>query len=153
MKLKIGQQVRFVPLKDVRVFGFEDDHSEKIGVVSYINIPHKWFLVEYDGIGCKLRSGYKFCDIGLYVFIEDKQHTNNDAHYCISSVSKSYIKGYEKRMSIANYVAAKVNIMRDLGVTPTRKEWDKLMSLDSEIKVDNAVRTILKKRWAQRNYK
>ena len=56
-------------------------------------------------------------------------------------------------MSIANYVAAKVNIMRDLGVTPTRKEWDKLMSLDSEIKVDNAVRTILKKRWAQRNYK
>ena len=154
MNLKIGQKVRFIPLKDVRVFGFEDDKSEKTGVITYINVPHRWFLVEYDGLGCKLRSGYKFSDIGLTVFIngcgiksEEPKHGGKRRY------NPHALKDYEKPMSLANYVALKVQIMRELGVKPTEKEWDHLMSLDSEIKVDNEVRTILKKRWAQRNYK
>ena len=152
MKLKIGQKVRFSPLKDVRVFGFEDDKSEKTGVITYINVPHRWFLVEYDGLGCKLRSGYKFSDIGLTVFIGDRDSMPQILDRPRKK-SIHYTKGYEKPMSLANYVALKVQIMRELGVKPTEKEWDHLMSLDSEIKVDNEVRTILKKRWAQRNYK
>ena len=152
MKLKVGQKVRFIPLKDVRVFGFEDDKSEKTGVITYINVPHRWFLVEYDGVGCKLRSGYKFSDIGLTVFIGDKDSVSRIEN-CSRKISRHYVQGYEKPMSLANYVAHKVQIMRELGVKPTEKEWDYLMSLDSEIKIDNEVRTILKKRWAQRKYK
>ncbi len=153
MKLTVGQQVRFIPLKGIRVFGFEEDNSEKTGVITYINVPHRWFLVEYDGIGCKLHSGYKFSDLGLTVFIGDVQPKMQAQYYGRRHVIKPYNTGFDKPMSLINYVAAKVQIMRELGVTPTDKEYDHLMSLDSEIKIDNAVKAILKKRWAQRNYK
>lgn len=148
--IEVGQKVRFIPLKDVRVFGLEDDNKEKIGVITYINVPHKWFLVEYDGIGCKLRSGYKFCDIGATVFIGE---TSSGDQTLDRATSRTYVKGYEKTMSLADYIATKITIMRELGVKPTDNEIDRLLSLNSEIKVDTAVREILKKRWAQRKYK
>lgn len=152
MKLKVGQKVRFIPLKDVRVFGFEDDGSEKTGVITYINIPHRWFLVEYDGIGCKLRSGYKFTDVGLTVFIDTGATPVHLKHS--RPVRTSYQRPpYESHVTLANYLANKLRIMKELGVTPTANEWDHLTELDSEIKIDNAVKAICKKRWAQRKYK
>jgi hypothetical protein len=62
-------------------------------------------------------------------------------------------KKIEKQKQIADYLAAKLEIMQELGVTPTRKEWDHITSLDSEIKIDAAVRSVMKKRWAERSYR
>lgn len=39
-------------------FQIEDDHPRlKPGTITYINIPHRWFLVTFDG---GLRQGYHF---------------------------------------------------------------------------------------------
>ena len=39
-------------------FQIEDDHPRlKTGTITYINIPHRWFLVTFDG---GLRQGYHF---------------------------------------------------------------------------------------------
>lgn len=145
-----GQKVKFIPLKDIRVFGLGDDNKEVTGVVTYINKAHNWFLAEYDdAFGGKLRKAFKFSDIGQSVRVcngvNDNSYAEEKTHYPRASKMD--------RSSIVEYVAKKFKVMRELGVTPTAEEWDHLSSLDSETKVDAAARTIMKKRWAERRYK
>lgn len=150
-----GQKVKFIPLKDIRVFGLGADNVEVIGVVTYINPKHRWFLAEYDGKGCKLRKGFKFTDIGQSVRVCD-DNGNTVGYISEGPGSKPGVihdSKIDRQMSMAEYLGEKLKIMRELGVTPTTKEWNRLLTLDSEIAIDNAVKTILKSRWAKRSYK
>ncbi len=64
--IKIGQHVKFDPIRDVGGQGSWDASQSVIGTIVYINEPHKWFLVSY---GEDLRAGFKFCDIGEEVTV------------------------------------------------------------------------------------
>lgn len=68
--IAVGQKVKVDPLRDITMFGQKDrrgcnkDENDYFnGVVTYVNAPHRWFLVEY-GDKLKLRTGFKFDDIG-----------------------------------------------------------------------------------------
>lgn len=70
MGIKIGQMVRFNPLAETRGFGAEDHRGHYVtGTVVMVNIPHKWFLVEYSYGSVKQRTSFKFCQIGKEVQI------------------------------------------------------------------------------------
>lgn len=70
MRIKIGQKVRFDPLAETRGFGAGDYRGNYVtGTVVMVNIPHKWFLVEYLCGGVKQRTSFKFCQIGKDVQI------------------------------------------------------------------------------------
>jgi hypothetical protein len=153
--IRKGMKVECIPNYQTRIFGFEDDKRLVTGTVTYINEPNSWFLVEYEVNGNKLRSGFKFWDIGHSVRVcGDK--TDLVPEEAMDEGKKSYVvraSHMDKQKTIADYLAAKLEVMRDLGVTPTAKEWDRISSLDSEVKIDTAVRAVLKKRWAERSYK
>lgn len=150
-----GQMVECIPNKTAKMFGLEDENRLVTGEVVYVNEPNSWFLVEYEANGNKLRVGFKFWDIGHSVRVcgDTTELIPEEATY---EGKKPYViraSHMDKQKTIADYLAAKLEVMRDLGVTPTAKEWDRISSLDSEIKIDTAVRAVLKKRWAERSYK
>ena len=155
IKLKKGQKVECIPNKKARMFGFEDENRLVTGTVVYINHPHAWFLVEYEESGNKLRVGFKFWDIGHSVRVCG-DNMKLVAEEATDEGKKKYVvraTNMDKTMTIPQYLAAKLHIMQELGVTPTRKEWDHITSLDSENKIDAAVRAVMKKRWSERSYK
>lgn len=154
-----GQKVEFVCAKKEKICGRYDEDRLITGVVTYVNQPHKWFLVEYPGVDRKLRIGFKFCDIGQLVCVcgddnaELATDEKNDYIVRRADLHTIHKKGIDKQMSITDYLAYKLQIMRELGVTPTQREWNHITSLDSESKIDAAVRRITRKRWAERSHK
>ena len=155
IKIKKGTKVECIPNKAARMFGFEDERRLVTGTVVYVNDKHAWFLVEYEENGTKLRIGFKFWDIGHSVRVCG-DNVKLVAEEATDEGKKSYVvraNNIDKVRTIPQYLAAKYQIMVELGVTPTRKEWDRITSLDSENKIDAAVRAIMKKRWDERSYK
>lgn len=55
--IEIGQKVRFDSIRDNKSFGCCKNLSD--GVVTYINAPHRWFLVEY-GNQPVIRTSFSF---------------------------------------------------------------------------------------------
>lgn len=61
--IEVGQKVQFDPFKTTTGFASDDHRGRKFtGKVVYVNTRHKWFSVEYSDP--KLRTSFKFCDIG-----------------------------------------------------------------------------------------
>ncbi len=69
--IKIGQKVKFDPAREVKGFASKDAKGKIVtATVVHINVPHKWFTAEYNTVsGEKLRTAFKFCDIGQAVKI------------------------------------------------------------------------------------
>lgn len=68
MMVKVGQKVRFDPFGAITGFASEDNRGRMLtGTVVMVNVPHKWFSVEYGDP--KMRTSFKFCDIGQVVTI------------------------------------------------------------------------------------
>ena len=68
--IEVGQKVEFDPFKTVKGFFFLGNQPETVtGTVVMVNVPHKWFSVEYECNGVKLRDSFKFCEIGTAVKI------------------------------------------------------------------------------------
>ena len=66
--VKVGQKVRFDPLGYIsRMGSLEVKGNYVTGTVVMVNVPHKWFSVEYGEP--KQRTSFKFCDIGQEVRI------------------------------------------------------------------------------------
>lgn len=66
--IKVGQKVRFDPFKDITGFSSNDCRGKTVvGTVVMVNVPHKWFSVEYGNP--KMRASFKFCDIGQAVTV------------------------------------------------------------------------------------
>lgn len=71
--IKIGQKVKFDPLRDISIMGVLDRRTAKfdkvVGTITYINVPHRWFSVEYGDKkkGYHLRTSFKFDDYGTKV--------------------------------------------------------------------------------------
>ena len=66
--IRVGQKVRFDPFKEIAGFGSNDNRGKPVtGTVVMVNVPHKWFSVEYGNP--KARASFKFCDIGKVVNI------------------------------------------------------------------------------------
>lgn len=71
--IKIGQKVKFDPLRDINIVGARDRLDGKlnkvVGTITYINAPHRWFSVEYGDKkkGYHLRTSFKFDDYGTKV--------------------------------------------------------------------------------------
>lgn len=154
IQIKKGTKVECIPNKKARMFGFEDEKRLVTGTVVYINDQHAWFLVEYVEHGQKLRVGFKFWDIGHSVRVcgdnvklVAEEVTDERKPYVVRATK------LDKQKTLADYCSVKYQIMTELGVTPTRKEWDHITSLDSENKIDAAVRAVMKKRWSERSYR
>lgn len=65
--IRVGQKVRFDPLKDVTGYGAESVRNHFVtGYVVMVNESHRWFSVEY---GNNQRMSFKFYDIGKKVTI------------------------------------------------------------------------------------
>ena len=64
----IGTRVHFVPfIEDTRprtINEIRDARRKASGTVIYINKPHKYFTVEFNWHGQKMRESFKLCDIG-----------------------------------------------------------------------------------------
>lgn len=68
--IKVGQKVRFDPFEAITGFGSSDNQGKPVtGTVVMVNEPHKWFSVEYNFGGGKMRYSFKFCDIGQVVWL------------------------------------------------------------------------------------
>lgn len=71
--IKIGQKVKFDPLRDISMLGVIDRRTAKFdkvtGTITYINALHRWFSVEYGDKekGYHLRTSFKFDDYGTKV--------------------------------------------------------------------------------------
>ena len=66
--IKVGQKVRFDPFDTCTGFGAEEVRGNLVtGTVVFVNVPHKWFSVEYGNP--KAIASFKFCDIGSVVTI------------------------------------------------------------------------------------
>lgn len=64
--VQVGQKVRFDPFETTTGFASEDNRGKPvIGTIVMINEPHQWFSVEYGEP--KMRTSFKFCDIGKEV--------------------------------------------------------------------------------------
>ena len=64
----IGDAVRFDPFYAITGFASEDNKGTTVtGTVVYVNYANKWFSVEYGNP--KMRTSFKFCDIGEAVTI------------------------------------------------------------------------------------
>ena len=64
--LQVGQKVRFDPFDTFRGYGVDFIRGNLVtGTVAMVNVPHKWFSVEYGEP--KTRASFKFCDIGQAV--------------------------------------------------------------------------------------
>ena len=62
-----GDKVLFDPFKHDRVTDVGNLRKNVIGEVVEVNYAHKWFSVEYGEP--KLRTSFKFCEIGKSVSI------------------------------------------------------------------------------------
>lgn len=60
--VSVCQKVQFDPYDDIKGFGLNEFHKTITGTIIAVYPKHRWFLVEY-GIH-KLRTSFKFCDIG-----------------------------------------------------------------------------------------
>lgn len=70
MKVQVGQRVRFDPFMDVSGFASTDNRGRKqTGTVVMVNVPHKWFSVEYSCWGTKQRTSFKFSQFGRDVLL------------------------------------------------------------------------------------
>lgn len=69
--VKVGQKVQFDPSRDIKGFASKDTKGVVVtGTVVYVNEPHQWFTAEYKtASGVKLRTAFKFCDIGKAVTV------------------------------------------------------------------------------------
>lgn len=66
--VEVGQKVKFDPFREVTGFASEDCRGQiHGGTVVMVNRPHKWFSVEYDCCGVKMRDSFKFSQIGREV--------------------------------------------------------------------------------------
>lgn len=64
----VGDTVKFDPFEHLMGFGACDNRGKLVtGTVVMVNYEHKWFSVEYGNP--KLRTSFKFCDIGRAVKI------------------------------------------------------------------------------------
>ena len=64
----IDDEVEFDPFGEVTGFASEDIRGNLVaGKVVYVNYGHEWFSVEYGDP--KMRTSFKFCDIGKAVKI------------------------------------------------------------------------------------
>lgn len=65
-KLAVGLKVKFVPfVEEVRNKTVEERRAARktaTGTVIYINAPHKYFTIEYDWYGNRMRESFKFVD-------------------------------------------------------------------------------------------
>ena len=66
--VNVGQKVRFDPFDGLKGTDINDFREYVKGTVVMVNERNKWFLVEW---GDKLRTSYKFCDIGERVTVCD----------------------------------------------------------------------------------
>lgn len=64
--VKIGQKVSCKPYYNLKLFDLEATREVVTGVITYINKPHRWFMVEY-GDSSAQRACFSFCDIGQAV--------------------------------------------------------------------------------------
>ena len=64
--IKIGQRVRFIPFWNISEHDDEATKREKTvtGRVIYVNLPHKYFTVEYRRGGSTERESFKFSQLG-----------------------------------------------------------------------------------------
>lgn len=60
--VSVGQKVQFDPWDDLKGIGIKEVRKTVTGTILAVYTKHQWFLVEY-GIH-KMRTGFKFCDIG-----------------------------------------------------------------------------------------
>lgn len=71
--IEVGQKVQFDPVRGHKGFVPKKEKNAKpkmvIGTVVYVNKPHKWFTAEYTAGGTKLRTAFKFWDIGKEVTV------------------------------------------------------------------------------------
>ena len=67
--IKLRQKVRFDPFKGIRSYGVSVGEVEVEGTVVYINFAHRWFEVEYPTADGKVKTSFKFDDIGDLVTI------------------------------------------------------------------------------------
>lgn len=58
----VGQKVQFDPFDGIRMFASGEARKTVTGTIIAVYPKHRWFLVEH-GMH-KLRTGFKFCDIG-----------------------------------------------------------------------------------------
>lgn len=66
----IDDKVQFDPFDEITGFGSNDNKGKPVtGTVVMINYAHKWFLVEYECVGVKQRTSFKFSQIGKDVRI------------------------------------------------------------------------------------
>jgi hypothetical protein len=66
--IEVGQKVKFDPFKEHTGFASEGCKGKNVtGTVVFVNEPHKWFLVEYTGVGGKQHTSFKFYEIGKAV--------------------------------------------------------------------------------------
>lgn len=68
--VRLGQKVEFNPLHGIRLYG--DICTELVtGTVIFINEEKRWFMVEYDNNGIRLKIGFHFNDIGKNIELID----------------------------------------------------------------------------------
>lgn len=67
--IKLRQKVRFDPFKGIRSYGIGVGEIEVEGTVVYINFEHRWFEVEYPTADGKVKTAFKFDDVGDLVKI------------------------------------------------------------------------------------
>ena len=65
--IKVGQKVKFDAFGAMSSQGCIRAHLYTKGTVVYVNAKHKWFSVEHGNP--KMRTSFKFCDIGKAVRI------------------------------------------------------------------------------------
>ena len=66
--VEVGQKVRFDPFEPITGFASEDNKGRKMtGTVVMVHKKNKWFSVAYGNP--KMRTSFKFCDIGKTVRI------------------------------------------------------------------------------------
>ena len=63
--IRTGMKVRFDPFLTIIGFGVDEMRHDVVGTVVAVYYEHKWFSVQYG----KLRTSFKFCDIGDTVHI------------------------------------------------------------------------------------
>lgn len=70
--IKLGQEVEFDPFAGIRLCGLSDTRTIVTGKVIYINAPHRWFEVEYPTADGKVKTSFKFDEIGKAVTIVEE---------------------------------------------------------------------------------
>ena len=68
--IEVGQKVRFEPFYDTKGFCSRSNKGKFVtGTVVYVNRENKWFLVEYVCATEKVRTSFKFYDLGERVTV------------------------------------------------------------------------------------